>query len=386
MPRIFIVAVENSADHLGAALAESLRDVDRDIEILGIGGSAMRGAQVPSQMDIDGLAILGFVEGLKSYPIILKRVEHTAQLIMQSGADAAVLIDSWGFMIRVAKRLKKMGYTGQIIKYVAPQVWAMREGRSKILAQYVDHLLTIHSFDAPYFTRHGLPVHYVGNPVFDTDYNQGDPQAIRQSYDLGDRPIVGVFLGSRGSEIYRLAPVFAEAIEIILKSHPDTAFVSPVSNSVAETVGSVAASDRRLQEIIFLTEAQKFDVMACAHVALACSGTVTTQLACAELPTVVAYKLAPATYHIAKHLFKPDYISIVNIAADAPLMPEFVQNDATGKNLGQAVIDYLDDPAKRKSATKALLIQTDKMRGPKINGKRGCASARAAEAILNILA
>jgi len=184
MTKVYILAVENSADHLGAQLARALHTQDKTIKLAGIGGEALREAGVPSQMDITGLAILGFTEGLRSYPLVLRKVKEAAQRIMESGADAAILIDSWGFMVRVAKRLKKLGYKGQIIKYLAPQVWAMREGRAKILARYVDQLLTIHSFDAPYFERYGLPVHYVGNAVFDIDYQSGDSRALRDEYKL----------------------------------------------------------------------------------------------------------------------------------------------------------------------------------------------------------
>ncbi|WP_409433676.1 lipid-A-disaccharide synthase [Litorimonas sp. RW-G-Af-16] len=381
MTKVFILAVENSADHLGAELVTALRSQQSDLTFAGIGGRAMSAVGVPSQMDIDGLAILGFVEGLKSYPMILRKVYEAGQRIMQSGADAVVLIDSWGFMIRVAKELRKQGYTGKIIKYVAPQVWAMREGRAKILARHVDHLLTIHSFDAPYFEQYGLPVHYVGNPVFDTDYRAGDGQSLRDQYDLGERPIVSIFFGSRPSEIARLAAPFADAIELLRMEFPDLAFISPVSNSVSKIVLGKAGEDLRLQEVIFLPEDRKIDTMAASRVALACSGTMTTQLASAGVPTVVAYKLAGLTYFAAKRLFKPDYISIVNIAADALLMPEFIQDDVTGEVLAEAVATYLCDPAQEKSAARALLDQTDKMRG-----EGGKASDRAALAIIDILA
>lgn len=380
MARVFIVAVENSADHLGAQLATHLTKANPDIDLLGIGGAAMSEAGLPTQMYIDGLAILGFVEGIKSYPFILARVQQVADLIIASEADAAVLIDSWGFMIRVAKRLKKLGYKGQIIKYVAPQVWAMREGRSAILARYVDHLLTIHSFDAPYFTRHNLPVHYVGNPVFDMDYRKGDGAGLRHQYIMAERPVVGVFLGSRAAEIARLKGPFADTIERVKRKIPDACFVSPVSSSVGEFVGAAAAEDARLQDVIFLPEARKFDVMAAADAALACSGTVTTQLACAGVPTAVAYKLAPMTFFAAKYLFKPDYISIVNIAAGEALMPEYIQDDATGEAMAEALSAYLSSAALRERASKALLKQTQKMRGG-----RGLASEKAAKAVLEIL-
>jgi len=378
---IYIVAVENSADHLGAELVQHFRAQKPDVKIAGIGGAALAAEGIQSEIDISGLAILGFVEGLKSYPMILDRVKATVESIMSCNPGAVVLIDSWGFMIRVAKGLKKAGYMGKIIKYLAPQVWAMREGRSKILAQYVDHLLTIHSFDAPYFEKHGLPVSYVGNPIFDTNYRQGDGEALRRELgiDLKDE-IVSIFFGSRLSEIQQLAKPFADAVALLKDRQPHLKFVSPISESIATDVNAAAGEDLRLQDVILLPEARKFDVFAASDVAIACSGTVTTQLACAGVPSVVAYRLNGLTYAVAKRLYKPDYISIVNIAAKDSLMPELVQGQVTGENLARLVMSYLYDKERRQKASKTLITQTEIMKG-----KGGSASEQAALTILDIV-
>ncbi|WP_026942105.1 lipid-A-disaccharide synthase [Hellea balneolensis] len=380
-PSIYIVAVENSADHLGAELANHIRAKVKDVSFIGIGGPAMAETGIISEIDISGLAILGFVEGLKSYPMILERVNATVESIVSSGADAVILIDSWGFMIRVAKGLKKAGYDGKIIKYLAPQVWAMREGRSKILAKYVDHLLTIHSFDAPYFEKHGLPVSYIGNPMFDTDYRQGDGRKLRRELGIDSQDeVVSIFFGSRLSEIQQLAKPFADAVALLKSERARLKFISPVSESIATDVNAAAGQDLRLQDVILLPEARKFDVFAASDVALACSGTITTQLACAGVPSVVAYRLNGLTYAVAKKLYKPDYISIVNIAADQELMPEFIQGDVTGENLAEAIVLYLENKTKREEASNALIAQTDRMKG-----KGGSASERAALTVLEII-
>jgi len=378
---VYIVAVENSADHLGSELIRHIRSQTSGVELMGIGGTAMASEGVDSQIDISGLAILGFVEGLKSYPMILDRVKAAVENVMFHSPDAVILIDSWGFMIRVAKGLKTAGYSGQIIKYLAPQVWAMREGRSKILAQHVDHLMTIHSFDAPYFEKHGLPVSYVGNPIFDTDYHQGDGPLLRR--ELGFAPndeVVSVFFGSRLSEIQQLSKPFADAVGLLKAQRPRLKFISPVSDSIATDVNAAAGEDLRLQNIILLPEARKFDIFGASDVALACSGTVTTQLACAGVPSAVSYRLNALTYLVAKRLYKPHYISIVNIAANEALMPEFVQNDVTGENLFAAVTTYLNDPELRKDISSRLIAQTDIMKG-----KGGSASERAALTVLDII-
>jgi len=378
---VYIVAVENSADHLGAELTQHIRAKSSKIEILGIGGAALSAEGIHSEIDISGLAILGFIEGLKSYPMILSRVRATIESIMSHKPDAVVLIDSWGFMIRVAKGLKQVGYQGAIIKYLAPQVWAMREGRSKILAQYVDHLMTIHSFDAPYFEQHGLPVSYVGNPIFNTDYGQGDGQALRREYGINVRDeVVSVFFGSRLSEIQQLAKPFADAVAKIKAERPNVRFISPVSTSIATDVNAAAGEDLRLQDIILLPEGRKFDAFSASNVALACSGTVTTQLACTGIPTVVAYRLNGLTFAVAKRLYKPNYISIVNIAAGAELMPEHIQNDVTGHNLSNDIVNYLNDENLCKKTSAKLIAQTETMKG-----KGGSASEQAALTVLNLL-
>ena len=379
--KIYLIAVEPSADQLGADLAKELRAARPDVKLAGIGGQHMRAAGIPSQMDIDGLAILGITEALKKLPLVYRKLAEAAERIEAAKPTAVIFLDSYGFMIRLAERLRKRGFDKTLIKYVAPQVWAMRPARAKRVARLFDGLLTLHPFEAEYFTPYGLATHYVGNAVFDTDYRAGDARAIRTQYGLGDRPILSVFFGSRVSEISRLAGPFADAIIALKHKIPDLACISPVSDSVAKEVGAAAGEDPRLNEIIFLPESTKLDAMASSAAALACSGTVTTQLACAGVPTVVAYKLSALSHAIVKPMLTLDYISMVNIAADDGLMPEFVQGQVTGDVLSQALLSYLTDTKKRAAASNALIAQTDKMRGP----KDVTASAQAAQAILDIL-
>lgn len=380
--KIYLIAVEPSADQLGADLAKALRAAEPDLRLVGIGGDRMRAAGIPSQMATDGLAILGITEALKKLSHVYRKISEAAERINAANPDAVILLDSYGFMVRLAERLRKQGFDKTLIKYVAPQVWAMRPSRAKRVARLFDGLLTLHPFEPGYFTPLGLETRYVGNAVFDVDYKGGDPDAIRQQYDLGDRPILSVFFGSRASEVARLAKPFADAVMALKAQIPDLAIISPVSDSVAEEVGAAAGEDPRLNEIIFLPEQSKLDAMACSQAALACSGTVTTQLACAGVPTVVAYRLSGISYALVSRMIKLDYISMVNIAANALLMPEFVQNDVRGDVLSSALLPYFEDTKKRATARDALLSQTDKMSGP----RDVTASAQAAQAILDMLA
>jgi len=389
---IFFLAAENSGDQLGANLMRFLSCSGHDLHVSGIGGTAMLEWVEDQNFDISRLSVLGFTEALRVYGHVLERVRSVCDIILEQNPDVVVLIDSWGFMVRVAKRLKALGYQGKVVKYVAPQVWAMRSGRAKILAKYVDYLISIQPMDKAYFDAVGLANDYAGNPMFDEDFSSGNRAALRQSYNIPETaPIIGVFFGSRLSELKRLSPCFADAIMQVKAQYPEAYFISPMAENIAEDVLALAGQDQRLQNVILLPEERKKDVYATIDLALACSGTVTTQLASVGIPTIVAYRVSALTYHVAKHLFKPDYMSLVNIAADKALMPEFMQNAVSGDSLSKALIARIKDPLLQKSESHALLAQTRKMRGDKQDGMghnkdpAGKASDRAAKLLLSYM-
>ena len=377
---IFILAVEPSADKLGADLSAALKQENPKVSINGIGGSAMAAVGVESDFDISDLAIMGYVEVLKSYSVIRRKIKTAVKMIMDTAPDAVVLIDSWGFMIRVAAGLKKNGYAGKIIKYVAPQVWAMRPGRAKTLARYVDHLLSIQTMDEPYFREVGLAQTFVGNPMFDEDFSPDHGADFRVTYRLGERPIIAVLFGSRRGEIDALFRPFLDAIEDLKTKHKSAVFMTVIPPNLSPILSGLMEKDPRTETIQIVDEADKRALFASADVALACSGTVTTQLAMCGVPSIVAYKLNALTYGVGKYVFQPHHISLVNISADEPIIPEFLQGDVTGENLSNAASQFLEDANLRAQTSDKLLAQVAIMKG-----KGGPASKRAALAILEVL-
>ncbi|MGB3457235.1 MAG: lipid-A-disaccharide synthase [Litorimonas sp.] len=375
-PDVFIVAAEPSGDQLGAALIDSLRSCDQDIRIAGIGGSRMSEAGVATLMSTDGLAVLGFVEGLKAYPTVLRKVREATSLILEADPRAVILIDSWGFMARIAKRLKSKGFVGKIVKYVAPQVWATRPGRAKVLALSVDHLLSTQTMDAPYFDAAGLAQTFVGNPVLDRPYGESDARAFREHYDLETSPIIGLFPGSRGSEIDRVGPAIVTAAQSVHGQYPDVQFICVVSDAVQPAVEALM----RNLPCRLVDEADLNEALSMLDVAIACSGTITTQLAAAGVPTVVLYRLSALTYAIASRIFRQKYISLVNISADAPLMPEYLQDEIMDSGPADVISKWLDDPNTREALGQSLKRETQRM-----GAGSGKASDRAAAAILDLL-
>ena len=340
-----LVAAEASGDALGAELARALKHrLGADnVRFVGVGGDQMAREGVVSPFDIGSLSILGLFEGLMAYPRVVARANETAALAARERPDIAVLIDSWGFTLRVASRLRRLYPKMPLVKYVGPQVWASRPGRAKTLARAVDHLLAIHSFDAPYFEQAGLKTTFVGNPSLARDLSGAEGARLRAAIDAGpETPILLVLPGSRPSEIKRVMPAFEDAAARLLDERPDLRIVVPVVPTVAGLVKARLADWPHHADVIE-DEALKFDAMKAATVALACSGTVTTELALAGCPMVAAYKVGAITYTLLKSLIRTPYITLLNIAAGEAVVPEMIQRNCNGPRLAQALADRLDD-------------------------------------------
>lgn len=345
---VMLVAAEASGDLLGAALARALRArLGAGVRFVGVGGAAMAGEGVESPFDIAQLSVLGLIEGLMAYPRVVKLADATAALAVRERPDVAVLIDSWGFNLRVAHRLRVALPDLLLVKYVAPQVWASRPGRAKTLAGAVDHLLSINALDARYFEPEGLATTFVGNPALAREPVGADPARLRAQIGAGpDDPILLIAPGSRPGEIKRIAPHFAEAANLLAASHPGLRIVVPVAETVAGLIQDWAKTLPSGAALVEGAEAKR-DAMAAATVALACSGTVTTELALAECPMVVGYRIGGLSYMILKPMMTAKYATLFNIAADAEVAPELLQYDCTGPRLAAAVAARLDDAALR---------------------------------------
>jgi lipid-A-disaccharide synthase len=345
---VMLVAAEASGDSLGAGLARALKARLGDaVRFTGVGGAKMAAEGVASPFDIADLSILGIFEAIPAYPRIRKRVAETGALAAAEQPDVAVLIDSWGFTLRVAHAIRKASPKTRLVKYVGPQVWATRPGRAKTLAKAVDHLLTIHGFDAPWFEKEGLPTTFVGNPALAKDFGKADPERLRAHVGAApDDEILLVLPGSRPAEIRLVMPVFAEAVSLIMDERPNVHVVIPVAATVSRLIKD-QVGDWPYRVSLIEDEQLKDDAFVAGTVALACSGTVTTELALAGVPVVVAYKLGGLTHSILKLLFKSPWITMFNIAAKDFVAPEYVQDQCTPENLAGAVNERLNDPILR---------------------------------------
>ena len=379
---VMIVAAEASGDDRGAGLARALRrKLGGQVRFVGTGGDQLRAEGLASPFDIAELSIFGVLEGVLALPRVRRRAAETADLAARERPDVAILIDSWGFTLRVAQRLRRLAPDLPLVKYVGPQVWASRPGRARTAARWFDRLLTIHAFDAPVFEREGLPVTFVGDATLAQDFRQADPKRLRKQIGVAPQaPILLVLPGSRPSEIARILPVFEDAASHLKASRADLHVVVLAAPTVSEAVRTQVAGWPFRAHVIE-GETSKRDAMCAATVALACSGTVTTELALAGCPMVVGYRLGPVTYALLKPLIRTRFVTLFNIAAQDFVAPELIQSACNGPDLAQELLRRLDDPNLRQSQISRQTAALAKMGlgGPNPD-------EAAADAVLEVLA
>ncbi|KAF0187302.1 MAG: lipid-A-disaccharide synthase [Hyphomonadaceae bacterium] len=376
--RIFIVAAESSGDVLGADLVGALRARSPDVALAGVGGPALESRGLKSAFDIKSLAILGLIDGVKAYPRVVRLADKAADAAVAFAPDTVVLIDSWGFTLRVAQRLRKRLPGLKLVKYIGPQVWASRPGRAKTLARTVDHLICIHDFELPFYTPFNLPCTVCGHPALGR-YVQGDGGAFRARHGLGDAPLLLVLPGSRGSELRRTAPRLFAAAGRLCADIPSLKVVVVAARSIA--TGARAMASAQSYPVLVVDEAgEKEDAFAAGTAALAVSGTVTTEVGLQGTPVVVGYRLGWITWALARlFLYKSPFMTLMNVAAAREIAPEFIQTRCTAEILARAAAPLLRDPAARSAQVDA------QDRALKAMGRGGRPAADiAAEAVLAI--
>jgi lipid-A-disaccharide synthase len=351
-PLIFLVAGEPSGDALGASLMVALKErTGGAVRFAGVGGEGMASQGLDSLFPMADLSVMGVAEVLPRLPRILRRLSETAREARRLRPAAVVTIDSPDFCFRLAKRLRGAGIP--LIHYVAPSVWAWRPGRARKIAAFLDHLLALLPFEPPYFEREGLACTFVGHPVVESGVDLGDGRRFRERHGItADAPLICVLPGSRRSETSRLLPIFAQAVAGLRATRPDLAAVVPVIGAVADEVAR-ATADWPVPTTVVHGRADKIDAFAAANVALAASGTVALELAMAETPTVIAYRVSPISAWLARRLVRVSYANLVNLVLDRPAVPELLQEDCRPERLTVALDALLADETAKRAQVEA---------------------------------
>jgi lipid-A-disaccharide synthase len=339
-----LVCGEPSGDQLGGQLMAALKAIAGDrVSVTGVGGRSMTAQGLNTLFPLDDTAVMGLNEVVPKIAIILRRVREVCDIAVRTQPDAVVLIDSPDFTHRIARRLKHLKPAIRTIDYVAPQVWASRAYRARAMARNFDLLLALLPFEPPFFEKYGLRTVFVGHPVIERARLMTGGSALRARLGIGfDQPLLAVLPGSRSSEIRFILPRFRAAVAEIAARLPNLVTVVPTVPHVAARVRD-AVRNWPVPVHLIEGDADKFSAMSTANAALAASGTVTTELALARTPMVVAYRVGWLTYLLARPLFVSRWFTLVNLLLEREAVPEFLQGAATPQRLADAVIHLMTD-------------------------------------------
>ena len=375
---IFIIAGEPSGDQLGARLMVALKRESADLRFAGLGGPLMQAEGLQSLFDIGELALFGFVEVLRHVPRIKRRIEETLAEVTRLQPDLVLTIDSPGFCLRVAKRLKGKGIP--LVHYVAPQVWAWKPGRAKKIAAYLDHLLCLLPFEPPLFEVHGLPSTFVGHSAIEAAAITTDPIAFRQRHKLGaETPLLCALPGSRRSEVSRLMPVMAETLKLLAPQLPGLTVLLPTVNTVADHVRQIVQT-WPVPALVLTGQQEKYEAFAASRVAMAASGTVGLELAIAGMPAVILYKINPLSAALAKRFILVKWASLPSLVLNRLVQPEYLQHFCTPPAVAAGLMQLWQDGEPRRQVIDSGL------EAARLLGKGDAVpSTRAARAVLSLL-
>lgn len=352
---IMLVCGEPSGDQLGAQLMMGLRELAGDsVDIVGVGGAAMTAQGLNSLYPLDATAVMGLREVVPRIPAILRRVKQASEFAVATRPDALVCIDSPDFTHRIAVSVKKHAPSIRTVNYVAPQVWASRQYRARKMARYFDLVLALLPFEVAFFDHYHLRAEFVGHPVIErVAWMKGGAELRARLGIAPDAPMLCILPGSRASEVRFLMPPYKEAVARIAREIPGLRCVLPTVPNVAAKVRA-ALADWTVPVDVLEGDADKYAAFDAADVALAASGTVTTELALAGTPMVVAYKLGWLTYALMRPLITVKHATLANILLERRAIPEFIQSLCTPDNLANAVVALFRDPEARAQQRKDL--------------------------------
>ena len=393
--RILISAGEASGEMYGAQLIEALRRAAEQmkqlgststgeapaplrskLDFFGVGGDRMRAAGCDTVVDAKDLAVVGITEILSHLPKILRLYKRLIREADLRKPDLAIVIDSPAFNWRVARQMKKRGIP--TVYYVAPQFWAWRQGRVRLIRDYIDKALVIFPFEEKFYRDRGVDATFVGHPLAELPHPaiERDDYAAEFHLDLA-KPWITLMPGSRVKEVRMNLPTILESAS---RLGPGYEFLLPVAPTLDRSFlqGLIGA-----QKVTLVPES--LPALWHSRGGIVASGTATVEAAMMNTPFVMVYRVSPLTYLLGKPRVKVPRFAMVNLIAGEKIVPELVQQDFTVENVVLRLNEILPDGPSRDRMLEGLAQVKARLKPPRADsGASQHPADRAAEIIVSL--
>jgi len=348
------------------------------LEFFGVGGERMRAAGCDTVVDAKDLSVVGITEILSHLPKIYGLYQHLIKEADRRKPDLAIVIDSPAFNWRVARQMKKRGIP--VVYYVAPQFWAWRQGRVRLLRKYIDKALVIFPFEEKFYRDRGVDTTFVGHPLAELPHPAIERSDYAKQFHLSPgKPWITLMPGSRVKEVGMNLPTILEAAAQLGSSYE---FLLPVAPGLDRAFLNSLIGEQSVTLV-----AESLPALWHSRAGIIASGTATVEAAMMRTPFVMVYRVSPLTYLLGKPRVKVPHFAMVNLIAGKEIVPELVQHDFTASNVVERIKEVLPDGTARDRMREGLTQVKAKLRAP---GSAAASPAphpadRAAEIILALL-
>jgi lipid-A-disaccharide synthase len=358
--RILISAGEASGEMYGAELIEALHRLDPRLEFFGVGGERMRAAGCDTVVDAKDLSVVGITEILSHLPKIYRLYRHLITEADRRKPNLAIVIDSPAFNWRVARQMKRRGIP--VIYYVAPQFWAWRQGRVRLIRDYVDEALVIFPFEEKFYCSRGVDATFVGHPLAELQapaIARGDYAA--QFHLDPAKQWITIMPGSRVKEVRMNLPTILQAAAQLGDAYE---FLLPVAPTLDRTFLQGLIDQRMLGRPRITLVSESLPALRHSRAGIIASGTATVEAAMMRTPFVMVYRVSLLTYLLGKPRVKVPRFAMVNLIAGEEVVPELVQRDFTAQNVVARVQEILPEGAARDRMIEGLMRVKAMLRAP----------------------
>jgi len=341
MKKIFILTGEPSGDKLASTVISKLKQSNSNIEYLCVGGSYLNELGIKSIFDIKEITYIGFTSVLLNIFKIQNRINKTADEILKFNPDILFSVDSPDFSLRVSKIVKKNNRNIKTIHFIAPKVWAWREGRVKKMKKYLDHILLLFKFEKKYFDKENLLNTFVGHPLLD-EVNKNN---IKLENLINDKKkIISLFPGSRESEIKIHAPILFKFIKIMNNKINYFNFFFHSTSKFKNNLLNLLNKENIPNVEVISDDKIKNEILKKSIFAVVKSGTVSLEVCKLNIPSIIIYKMNFINFFIAKLFLNIKFVNMLNIINNKEIIPELIQKDCNPDEIFKSVYYLLKNP------------------------------------------
>ena len=341
MKKIFILTGEPSGDKLASTVITKLKQRNSNIEYLCVGGSHLNELGIKSIFDIKEITYIAFTSVLLNIFKIRNRINKTVDEILKFNPDILFSVDSPDFSLRVSKIVKRKNPNIKTIHFIAPKVWAWREGRVKKMKKYLDHILLLFKFEKKYFDKENLLNTFVGHPLLDEENKSN----VKLENLISDKKKnISLFAGSRESEIKIHAPILFKFIKKMNDKENDFNFFFHSTGKFKNYLLNLLNKENIPNAEVFSDDKIKNEILKKSIFAVVKSGTVSLEVCKLNIPSIIIYKMNFINYFIAKLFLNIKFANMLNIINDKEIIPELIQKDCNPDEIFKSVYYLIKKP------------------------------------------